>query len=150
MASVSVKIPTAKVIAMIEDKIASLTAEIANFPKAKEDYATAKAKHEKSLVALTIDALTNKPKMIGTDYNSPIRVSSNSYGRSSSVSISIDADALGFPQPPVEPKNPNDTICVGRQWVAPLSVLEQTLRTLRLTEQETINASTYTNIMSLL
>ncbi len=151
MASVSVKIPTHKVIAMLEEKIATLHEEIANYPQAKADYADAKKAHEASLVALTIDALTNKPKLIGENYDSPIRVSTHSYGRSNpSVSITIDADALGFPKAPEEPKNPNDTICVGREWVAPLVVLENTLKTLRMTEQETINASTYANVMRLL
>jgi hypothetical protein len=150
MASVSVKIPTAKVIALLEEKIATLHEEIANYPQAKEDYAKAVKAHQENLVALTIDALTNKPEMVGTDYNSPIRVSTSNYGRGSSVSISLDADALGFPASPTEPKNPNDTVSVGREWVKPLEVLENTLRTLRLTEQETITSSTYANVMRLL
>lgn len=149
MASVSVKIPTAKVIALLEEKIASLKVELANYPKAKEDHAKAVKAHQENLVALTIKAL-KKTDLVGTDYNSPIRVSTNNYGRSSSVSITIDADALGFPPAPVEPKNPNDTIAVGREWVKPLEVLENTLRTLRLTEQETITSSTYANVMRLL
>lgn len=149
MATVSVKVPTHKVIAMLEEKIASLKEEIANYPKAKEEYANAVKAHHANIVALTIDALTNKPQMIGTDYDSPIRVSSNAY-RGSSVSVTIDADALGFPAHPVEPKSPNDTIWVGRESVRPLDVLENTLKTLRLTEQETINASTYANVMKLL
>ena len=150
MASVSVKIPTAKVIEMLQEKIATLQAEIANYPQAKADYALAKKSHEKSLVALTISALTNKSELIGSDYESPIRVSINSYGRSNSVNVQIDSDALGFPPAPVEPKNPNDTIYVGRENVRPLEILENTLRTLLMTEQETINASTYANVMKLL
>ena len=150
MASISVKIPTAKVIAMLEEKIASLNEDIANYPKAKEDYTKAVKAHQESLVSLTIDALTNKPELVGTDFNSPIRVTSNNYGRSTSVSVSLDADALGFPAHPTEPKNPNDTIAVGREWVKPLDILENTLKTLRMTEQETINASTYANVMRLL
>jgi hypothetical protein len=150
MASVSVKIPTAKVIALLEEKIATLHEEIANYPQAKEDYAKAVKAHQENLVALTIDALTNKPEMIGTEYDKAIRVSTSNYGRGSSVSISLDADALGFPASPTEPKNPNDTISVGREWVKPLEVLESTLRTLRLTEQETITSSTYANVMRLL
>ena len=149
MASLAVKVPTAKVIAMLQEKIASLKAEIANYPQAKAEYAQAKKDHEKALVALTIDALTNKPELIGEHYDSPIRVTSNSY-RGSSVSITIDPDALGFPAHPEEPKNPNDTISVGREWVRPLEVLENTLKTLQMTEQETINASTYANVMRLL
>jgi hypothetical protein len=150
MATVSVKIPTHKVITMLEEKIATLKADIENYPKAKEEYAQAKKNHEQNLVALTIDALTNKTELIGEHYDNPIRVSVNNYGRNNSVSITIDQDALGFPPAPVEPKNPNDTITVGREWVKPLEILENTLRTLRLTEQETINASTYANVMRLL
>jgi hypothetical protein len=150
MASVSVKIPTAKVIALLEEKIASLNEEIANYPKAKEDYAKAVKAHQENIVALTIQALTTKPEMVGSNYDSPIRVQTNNYGRGSSVSVTIDADALGFPASPTEPKNPNDTISVGREWVKPLEVLENTLRTLRLTEQETITSSTYANVMRLL
>ncbi len=150
MAGLAIKVPTAKVIEMLESKIAILQDEIANYPQAKEAYAKATEEHKKSLVALTINALTNKKQMIGENYDSPIRVSVNNYGRSNSVSITIDQDALGFPPAPVEPKNPNDTISVGREWVKPLEVLENTLRTLRMTEQETISASTYANVMRLL
>ena len=150
MATVSVKIPTHKVITMLEEKIASLKEEIANYPKAKEDFVNAVEKHKKEIVSLTIQALTHKSHLVGENYDSPIRVQANSYGRNNSVSVTIDADALGFPANPVEPKNPNDTICVGREYVKPLDILENTLRTLRLTEQETINASTYANVMRLL
>ena len=149
MASLAVKVSTAKVIAMLEEKIASLKADLANYPQAKEDYAKAVKAHQKSLVALTIDALTNKPELIGEDYDSPIRVTTNRYN-GNSVSVTIDSDALGFPQPPVEPKNPNEKICIGREYASQLDVLENTLKTLRLTEQETINASTYANVMKLL
>jgi len=150
MASVSIKVPTAKVIALLQDKIATLETEIANYPQAKADYVQAKKDHEKSLIAIVISSLTNKPELIGTDYESPIRVQTNSYGRGVNVSVSFDADALGFPKAPIEPTNPNDTISVNREWVRPIDVLKNTLKTLMLTEQETINTSTYANVMKLL
>lgn len=150
MAGLAIKVPTAKVIEMLESKIAILQDEIANYPQAKEAYAKAVEKHKKEIVSLTIQALTHKSHLVGENYDSPIRVQANSYGRGNSVSVTIDADALGFPASPVEPKNPNDTISVGREWVKPLEVLENTLRTLRMTEQETISASTYANVMRLL
>lgn len=149
MASLAVKVPTIKVIAMLEEKIALLKADIANYPQAKEAYAKAVKEHQKNLVALTIQALTTKPELIGEDYESPIRVTTNHY-RGNSVSVTIDGDALGFPEKPVEPTNPNDSIYVGREYVKPLDILENTLKTLRLTEQETISASTYANVMKLL
>jgi hypothetical protein len=149
MASVSVKIPTDKVIAMIEQKIADLKVEIEKYPASKSQFALDKIAYEKSLVQLTIDALTNHPELIGENRDDAIRVYANNYsGRS--VNVSVDADALGFPPAPVEPKNPNDRIYVGREYVSPLEILENTLKTLRLTEQETINASTYSNVMKLL
>jgi hypothetical protein len=150
MASVSIKVPTAKVIALLQDKIATLETEIANYPQAKADYVQAKKDHEKSLIAIVISSLTNKPELIGTDYDSPIRVQTNSYGRGVNVSVSFDADALDFPKAPTEPTNPNDTVNVGREWVKPIDVLKNTLKTLLLTEQETINTSTYANVMKLL
>ena len=149
MASLAVKVPTAKVIEMIEAKIAEIDLAIANYPALVQEHKRAVVEYQKSLVAVAIQALTNKPELIGEDYNSPIRVYTNAYsGRS--VNVTIDADALGFPPIPKEPKNPNDSIYVGRESVRPLDILENTLKTLRLTEQETINASTYANVMKLL
>ena len=149
MASLAVKVPTAKVIEMIENKLAQIDEAISNYPALVQAYKKSKLDFEKSLVALTIDALTNKPELIGSEHNDAIRVYVNNYsGRS--VNVSIDADALGFPEPPVSPENPNEKIYVGREYVTQREVLANTLRTLRMTEQETINASTYANVMKFL
>ena len=149
MASLAVKVPTAKVIEMIENKLAQIDEAIANYPALVQAYKKSKLDFEKSLVALTIDALTNKPELIGSEHNDAIRVYVNNYsGRS--VNVSIDADALGFPEPPVSPENPNEKIYVGREYITQREVLANTLRTLRMTEQETINASTYANVMKFL
>jgi hypothetical protein len=149
MASLAVKVPTAKVIEMIESKIAEIDEAITNYPALVQAYKQEQLDYQKSLVALTIDALTNKPELIGENHNDPIRVYVNNYsGRS--VNVTIDGDALGFPKAPVEPENPNTKEYVGREYVSKRDVLANTLRTLRMTEQETINASTYANVMKFL
>jgi hypothetical protein len=149
MASLAVKVPTAKVIEMIENKLVQIDEAIANYPVLVQEYKKSKLDFEKSLVSLAIDALTNKPELVGENHNDAIRVYVNNYsGRS--VNVTFDADALGFPQPPVEPENPNARVYVGREYVSQREVLENTLRTLRMTEQETINASTYANVMKFL
>jgi hypothetical protein len=149
MASLAVKVPTAKVIEMIEAKIAEIDLALANYPALVQEYKRAVVEHQKSLVAVAIDALTNKPELVGEHHNDPIRVYVNNYsGRS--VNVTFDADALGFPQPPVEPENPNNKEYVGREYVTKRDVLANTLRTLKMTEQETINASTYANVMKFL
>jgi len=149
MASLAVKVPTHKVIEMIEQKLAEIDEAITNYPALVLTHKQAQVDFEKSLIALTIDALTNKPELIGSEHNDPIRVYVNNYsGRS--VNVAIDADALGFPKPPVSPENPDTKEYVGREYVTKREVLANTLRTLRMTEQETINASTYANVMKFL
>jgi hypothetical protein len=149
MASLAVKVPTHKVIEMIEQKLAEIDEAITNYPALVLAHKQAQVDFEKSLVALAIDALTNKPELIGTEHSNPIRVSVNNYsGRS--VNVSIDADALGFPKAPVSPQNPDEKEYVNREYVTKREVLANTLRTLRMTEQETINASTYANVMKFL
>lgn len=149
MASLAVKVPTHKVIEMIEQKIAEIDSAVANYPALVQEYKLAQVEYQKTLVALTIDALTNKPELIGENHSDAIRVYANNYsGRQ--VNVTIDSDALGFPKPPVEPENPNTKEYVGREYVAKRDVLANTLRTLRMTEQETINASTYANVMKFL
>ncbi|NBR24639.1 MAG: hypothetical protein EBU08_12895 [Micrococcales bacterium] len=149
MASLAVKVPTHKVIEMIENKLVQIDEAIANYPALIQAYKQAQVDYQKSLVALTIDALTKKPELIGENHNDPIRVYVNNYsGRS--VNVQIDSDALGFPKPPVEPENPDNKEYVGREYVSKREILANTLRTLRMTEQETINASTYANVMKFL
>ena len=147
--SLALKVPTASLISMVEEKIAKIKSDLAEYPAKVKQYEIDKKKHEASLVALTIKALTENPELVGENHDSAIRVSANNYaGRS--VSISIDSDALGFPDSPVKPTNPNDTRWYGREHATPLEMLEKTIKVLRLTQQEEVNASTYSSVMDLL
>lgn len=147
--SLAVKVPTSALIAQIEEKIAKINSDLAEYPANVKQFEADKSAHEKNLVSLTIKALTENPELVGENHDSPIRVSANNYsGRS--VSISIDADALGFPEAPKKPTNPNDSKWYGREHSTPLEMLEKTLKVLRMTNQEEVNASTYSSVMDLL
>lgn len=147
--SLAVKVPTSSLIALVEERIANIKAQVAEYPKAVEAYKAELAKFEKQIVADVITALTTKPHLVGDNYDSPIRVSHNNYG-SRSVSVSIDSTALGLPEQPVKPINPNEKNHYGREYATPLEMLEKTLRVLKLTAQEEVNASTYSSVMDLL
>jgi hypothetical protein len=145
--SLSVKIPTATLIADVEATIAKIEEDVANYPALTEKYrADLKAYNEK-IVQLTIQAV-KKSDLIGTDYGSPIRVTSGYRGNS--VQIEVDGDALGFPQKPEAPSNPNDRTYYGRDYTTKLDLLKKNLKVLNMTNQEEVNASTYNTVMELL
>ena len=144
--SLSVKIPTASLIADIEASLAKIEEDIANYPAQVEAYRNAKAEHQKLVVQRVIEAL-GKPELIGTEYSSPIRVS-NDYG--SSVSVRVDTDLLGLPEAPREPKKPNDSEYFGREYTTRKSLLERNLKVLKMTSQEEVSATTYNTVIDLL
>lgn len=145
--SISVKVPTATLIAQIEARLAEINEGIANYPAAVTQYEEDKKAHEAKVIEIAIDALKNKPELIGTEYDSVIRVS-HGYGRE--VQIRINSDALGIPDAPEKPENPNDRQSFGREYVTRKSLLEKNLNILRMTSQEEVNASTYGAIMEIL
>lgn len=145
--SISVKVPTASLIEQLETRLAQINQDVANYPAAIAKYEADMKAHEKKIVKIVIDALKNKPELIGTDYNSTIRVSQN-YGRR--VEISVNHDALGIPEAPEKPENPNDRQSFGREWTTRKALIEKNLNILRMTSQEEVNASTYGAIMEIL
>jgi hypothetical protein len=148
--SLALKVPTASLIALVEEKIAKIKASLATYPADVKQYEADVRKYNSSIVALVVKALTKNPELVGENYDSPIRVSLNNYGNTPSVSVSINAVALGFPEAPVKPQNPNQQTHYGRDFASPLEMLEKTIKVLRLTNQEEVNASTYSSVMDLL
>jgi hypothetical protein len=146
--SISVKVPTALLIAQVEDKIASIKSAIADYPAQVKQFEADYADYKKTLVSSAIKALTENPELVGEEHDKAIRVSINSH--SNSVSVQFDRDALGFPQQPEKPSNPNEREYIGREWTTRLEMLEKNLKILRMTAQEEVNASTYGAIMDLL
>ena len=143
--SLSVKIPTAVLIADIENTLARIDAEIAEYPAAVAQFQKDIKAHEVETIKIVTEAL--KAGQIGEEYDSPIRIV-RGYGRS--VDIRINPDALGIPEYPEKPKNPNERESFGREYVTRKSLLEKNLKVLRMTQQEEVNASTYNTVMELL
>lgn len=146
--SLSVKIPTATLIADVEATIAQIESDVANYPALVEKYRAETKAYNDKIVQLTVKAIKDKSDLIGTDHNSPIRVTSGFRGNS--VQIEVDGDALGFPEKPQSPSNPNDRTYYGREYTTRLDLLKKNLKVLRMTNQEEVNASTYNTVMELL
>ena len=146
--SLAVKVPTASLVALVEEKIATIKAQVASYPADVKQYEADYNAYKKSLVTLTIKALTENPELVGDNYDNPIRVSANEYN--GSVDVRIDRNALGFPDAPIKPTDPNSSRHYGRDYAKPLEMLEKTLRVLKMTAQEEVPASTYSSVMDLL
>ena len=144
--SLSVKIPTASLIADIEKSLAQIEVDIAEYPAQVEAYRKAKADHQQIVIKAVIEAL-GKPELIGSEYDSPVRVS-NGYGNS--VDVRVNVDLLGLPEAPKEPKKPNEHTNFGREWTTRKDLLERNLKVLRMTSQEEVNATTYNTVIDLL
>jgi hypothetical protein len=145
--ALAVKVPTASLITLVEEKIAEIKKAVATYPADVKQYEIDYANYKKSLVSLTIKALTENPESIGENYDKPIRVS---IGYSGGVDVRIDGQALGFPDAPTKPTDPNSSRSFGREYAKPLEMLDKTLRVLKMTAQEEVNASTYSSVMDLL
>ena len=129
--AVSVKIPTAKVIEMIEAKLEQMKQEAKNYPKLVEQY-------EKEM-----NSVLNKVIKLAKDNSGSDKVST--YSNYSGISISIAkslADGIDFPERPADPDN----------WSTKQNKeqLEKTLKLLRLTDQESVSTSTYNSVLDLI
>ena len=144
--SLSVKIPTASLIADIEASLAKIEVDLAEYPAKVEAYRKAKADHQQIVIKAVVEAL-GKPELIGSEYDSPVRVS-NGYGNS--VDVRVNVDLLGLPEAPREPKKPNDHQHFGREYTTRKDLLERNLKVLRMTSQEEVNATTYNTVIDLL
>jgi hypothetical protein len=144
--ALAVKVPTASLIALVEEKIAVIKSAVASYPADVKQYEADYKAHQANLVSQVINALSNNPELIGSDYGKPIRVSVGYRG----VDVSIDSAALGLPEAPEKPSDPNSARYYGREHAKPLEMLEKTLRVLKLTSQEEVPASTYSSVMDLL
>ena len=144
--SLSVKIPTASLIADIEASLAQIEIDLAEYPAQIEAYRKAKADHQQIVIKAVIEAL-GKPELIGSEYDSPVRVS-NGYGNS--VDVRVNVDLLGLPEAPREPRKPNEHQSFGREYTTRKDLLERNLKVLRMTSQEEVNATTYNTVIDLL
>ena len=147
--AVSVKIPTNKVIEMIEAKIASITEEVASYPARKAQYRADYKAYTEAVVAILGDLIAKNGSALLAEENTDkgIRVSTN---YRNAVEITIGRELLAV-EKPEEPTDPEPKGYYSRNsYSTKREELEKTLRLLRMTEQETITSSTYNSVLELL
>jgi hypothetical protein len=144
--TLSVKIPTSKLIADVEASIAKIDVAVAEYAEKRKQYEADIKKYNDDIITFAIKALQDKDN-IGTDSNSLIRVQR---GYSGNVSVDFDVDGLGFPKKPEEPSKPNEKTYFGREYVSRKELLERNLRILKMTSQEEVSASSYSAVIDLI
>ena len=144
--TLSVKIPTSKLIADVEASIAKIDVAVAEYAEKRKQYETDIKKYNEDLIGYAIKALQD-PNNIGTEHGSLIRVQR---GYSGNVSVDFDVDGLGFPTKPEEPSKPNEKTYFGREYVSRKELLERNLRILKMTSQEEVSASSYSAVIDLI
>jgi len=147
--AISVKIPTGKVIEMIEQKIAQINEDIATYPARKAQYKADLEAYTQSVVRLLTDLLNTRGTELlsNEDSNENIRVSTN---YNNSVEITIGRELTAELVKPKEPENPEPNGYYGRVYGSKKAELEKTLKLLRMSEQETITSSAYNSVLELL
>jgi len=143
--ALSVKVPTSSLIALLEDKIATIKTAIADYPTAKEQYKADLKAYKRSILDLAIAKITSNPEVLFDKDSIDV---STSYRND--VQITLDKDLFELPEQPTEPENPSRKEWIGKDHTTKLAVLEKTLAVLKLTTQEEVNASTYNSVMELL
>jgi hypothetical protein len=145
--NISVKVPTALLIAQLEAKIAEIDAEIANYPLARKDYEASLEHYTTKVAEFVGKFIKANADRIGFNSTDVIRL--HNYGNR--VDITFDTDSIeGFPKRPEEPRKPNPQTYYGRDYTTQRALLEKNLKILRMTSQEEVSASTYGAIMEIL
>ena len=140
--SLSVKVPTASVIALIESKIAEIEAALASYPADVKAYKEANKQYKRDLVSAVVEAIKNNAD------EDAFEASIGYNGRD--VNLSLSASLLTLPEPPVCPQDPAQRVWIGREHISRIEVLKKNLAILKMTQQEEVNASTYSSVMELL
>jgi hypothetical protein len=146
--SISVKIPTANVLAMIEDKVAQLKTEIKEYPANLEAYQSERRAYTKRLAEAVAKTITSGgDELFEGEWLDTIRISNRSYNKTVDLSIGGNLMAqFDLGEAPTQPNSPDGY--GGSQQK--LKELEKTLTLLRLTPQEFVTSSTYNSVLELL
>lgn len=148
--TLSVKIPTATLIADIEATIAKIDADIEAYPERVKQYEADLANYKTDVVKFATDYIVSNADKIGFDYDDTIRLVQNHYSQSK-FEIELDISVIAnFPQKPVKPTAPNQTEHFGREYTTRKAILEKNLRILKMTSQEEVNASSYSSVIDLI
>ena len=145
--SISVKIPTASLIATIESKIAEIDEQIASYPARRDQFDKDLEAYKSKVVEFMSNYLTLNADKVGYDHDSIVRIVTAYNGR---LEIQFDPDAIEMPKRPTEPERPNQNRWYGRDHANQKDLLEKNLKILRMTSQEEVSASTYGAVMDIL
>lgn len=147
--AISVKIPTSKVIEMIEGKIAEINEDIATYPARKAQYLVERENYTKAVIERVGQAIAQRGAELlsNEDYENSVRITTNYQSR---VELTIGQEILAGLEKPVEPTDPEPKGYYNRNYGTKRSELEKTLKLLRMTEQETITSSAYNSVLELL
>ena len=145
--SISVKIPTSKLIESIETRIAEIDRDIEQYPAKREQYEKDLEAYKAQIANFTAEYLGKNLDKVGFGYEDIIRI--HNYGHR--VEIAFDPSAIvGFPKRPEAPEQPDQKEHFGREWTTRKDLLEKNLKILKMTSQEEVSASTYGAVMEIL
>ena len=147
--SISVKVPTALLIAQIEERIAQIEKDIEEYPAKRAAWEKATDSYNKEVAGFMADYVVKNHKKIRTGYDADLIRLTHAYGNRVELSFFIDA-IPNFPVRPVAPVSPNQNESFGREYTTRKTLLEKNLRILKMTSQEEVNASTYGAIMEII
>lgn len=131
MAAINVKVKTSKVIAALENKLAELTAAQENDKRLQDEYTQATAEREKMIVEI-VKTLT--PETVRAGY----------YGHDR-VELTYRIDRRDMPQ---EIQRPHFSKYVTSYNMIP--EIQAAIRLLQMTDDETVNASTFKQVSKFL
>lgn len=145
--SISVKIPTANILTMVEDKVAKLKTEIKEYPARLEAYQHERKAYAKRVAEAVAYAITSGgQELFDGEWADTIRVSRS---HSKNVELTVGQNLVAqfdLGEAPTEPINPSNYYGAEQK----LKELEKTLTLLRLTPQEFVTSSTYNSVLELL
>lgn len=142
--ALSVKVPTASLIAEVEAKISEIVDAIANYPIAVKQYKEDYKAYKQELVKIALKALKNPDLLTEAD------ALDVSISYRDDLSLVINKDFVTLPKPPIKPEDPSQKEWIGNKHLSRLEMLQKNLKVLKMTQQEEVNASTYSSVMELL
>ena len=143
--ALSVKVPTADLIALLENKIAEIKSAIADYPRAIKQYKEDKNTYKRTILDLAIAKITEDPASL---FDEDILSVDTSYR--GDIQLTLSKSLLSLPDEPQQPEDPSQKTWIRNVHTNKLEQLEKTLQVLRMTKQEEVNASTYNSVMELL
>ena len=146
--SISVKIPTSNVLTMVEDKVAQLKTEIAEYPTKVEEYKVERKAYTKRIAEMVANIITvGGQEIFEGEWVDTIRISNRGYNGNIDLTVGANLiEQFDLGKPPVEPHSPSGY----GGTASKLQELEKTLALLRLTPQEFVTSSTYNSVLELL